>query len=254
MPDRAYRDDMDALRAKADALESELAGRDAELGVLRARVAEQEEILGRLARLAAPGPTAKARRGRWLAVIAVASIATACVADLSRYHDLWGAALRRTPAAVQVTPDPGVLSCSKLGVLMTVDGEDVEVAALGDGDLAGHHYRRDKSRSPWFTVNGDRVYVHGVGDYLPGDLGSTHLSLLTIMVKGDDGGYTLARGGRSLLVVERSDGGRIAGRFEADVSKVAEVTREPPFGTPVVRVRGTFCLQALPADPNDTGP
>jgi hypothetical protein len=98
------------------------------------------------------------------------------------------------------------------------------------------------------------MYVHGVGGYLPGDLGSSTLSLFTIMVKGDHGGYTLARGGRSLFVVDRSDGTRIAGRFEADASKVEDVTREPPFGSPVVRVRGTFCLPAQPANPTDTGP
>jgi hypothetical protein len=90
--------------------------------------------------------------------------------------------------------------------------------------------------------------------FLPGDLGKTSLSLLTIMTKGETDGYTLARGGKSVLEVTRSDGRLIAGRFEADVSKVADTTREPPFGTPVVRVRGTFCLPAYPADPQDTGP
>jgi len=109
-------------------------------------------------------------------------------------------------------------------------------------------------RSPWFTVTGGAIYVHGVGDFLPGDVGTTKLTLFDVMVKGEEGGYTLARGGRSLLEVTRSDRDRIAGRFEADVSKVADVTREPAFGTPVVRMRGTFCLPALPANPRDTGP
>lgn len=44
------------------------------------------------------------------------------------------------------------------------------------------------------------------------------------------------------------------GRFEADMSRVPDVTRKPPFGTPVVRVRGSFCLPFRAGDPRDTAP
>jgi hypothetical protein len=144
--------------------------------------------------------------------------------------------------------------CARPGVRFTLAGEEAFAPAEGPRDLAGHKYRKDGSRSPWLTVNGGPLYVHGVGDYQPGDVGTTRLVLVTVMKKGEHDGYALARDGESRLEVIASDGRFVQGRFEADVSKVADTTRAPPPGTAVVRLRGTFCLPALPADPSDTGP
>ena len=72
--------------------------------------------------------------------------------------------------------------------------------------------------------------------------------------KGAASGYALARDGRSVLEVTGSNREHVWGRFEADVSKVDDVTRRPPFGTPVTRVRGAFCLAAHADDPKDTAP
>jgi hypothetical protein len=194
-------------------------------------------------------------REEWALLAASSITALALVAGwlvVGRAVPIRPAAAATVPVAVvpTATADP----CATPGVHLTVDGAEAAAPARSDRDLAGHKYRRDGSRSPWFTVEGGPLYVHAVGDFLPGDVGHTRLSLFTIITKGETDGYALARGGKSLFEVSRSDGQRIAGRFEADMSKVADTTREPPFGTPVVRVRGTFCLRALPANPKDTGP
>lgn len=242
----AYRDEKESLVARIHELEKELVEQRTEAEALRRRAADRDAV----------------RVPRWLAAMALLAAGAAGAgvvlgAGLGRAH-------AEPPAPPAPTPPPPARAasapsragdpCATPGVRLDVDGEDAFAPAANDRDLAGHKYRRDGRRSPWFTVNGGPVYVHGVGGFLAEDTGATSLSLLTIMTKGDSAGYTLARGGRSLFEVTRSDGKLIAGRFEADVSRVADTTREPPFGTPVVRVRGTFCLPALPANPSDRGP
>ena len=269
----AYRDASEVLRAKVRSLEQTLAAREREIEELKGRAAEQDAVLGGLKEVLERGaasslPTAKPSSRSPLVAGAVAitalTILGGAVALAARPRVVVAAPsaaqgiapANRTDEATAAVPTGDV--CSTAGVKLNVDGSDAFAPATNDRDLAGHKYRKDGSRSPWFTVNqtGDKgpIHVHGVGDFLPGDLGQTSLSLLTITTKGETDGYRLARGGKSFLEVTRSDGKLIAGRFEADVSRVEDTTREPPFGTPVVRVRGTFCLPAFPVNPSDTGP
>jgi hypothetical protein len=241
---------------------ADLENRDVEIGALRRRLADLEPLLARL-KQAVDGAAPRERR-RWPAP---AIISVALVAAIGAGWFLSGRARGIPARAMSISgsspaaraaqaqqPAFAEEACSRLGVRLTVDGADGEATARGEYDLAGHKYRRDGSRSPWFTVHGPPLYVHGVGDFLPGDVGKTQLTLITIMTQGETDGYRLARGGKSLLEVLGSDGKRIYGRFEADISKVEDTTVDPPFGTPVVRARGTFCLPARPADPTDTGP
>lgn len=160
------------------------------------------------------------------------------------------------PVVVVAAPPPAVsleYDCSTPGVRVTIDGEDAFAPAVAAGDVAGRKYRRGGDRLPWLTVNGP-LYVHANGGFLPGDVGTTNLTLFTMRAKGDERGYTLAKDGRSVLTVTSVDDRFVRGHFEADVSKVDDTTRTPAFGTPVVRLRGSFCLPAKPANPNDTGP
>jgi hypothetical protein len=263
-----YRDVEESLLAKNRALEEKLAEREREIEELKRSAAHQDAVFHRLEGvLDAKTTTAPKRR-----IVAVGAAVFTTIAIVGGVVMMAGRARALPPppvapvAAVPLPAAPAEVApviptgdlCATPGVKLNVDGSDAFAPASNERDLAGHKYRRGGSRSPWFTVNltGNTgpLYVHGVGDYLSGDLGTTKLSLLTIMTKGDSGGYTLARGGRSMVEITRSDGKMIAGRFEADVSRVAETTREPPFGTPVVRARGTFCLPAYPANPQDTGP
>lgn len=245
MPD-AYRDSVETLLVRNRALEDELEA-------LKRDAASQEAVFQRLqvaldgkAERRPPKPRVRSLVGCLVAAAAVVGAAFAATQ----------AGRTARAAEPQVVPMPAGDLCATPGVKLTVDGSDAFAPAATTRDQAGHKYRKGGQRSAWFTVNGDEgnLYVHGVGDFLGSDVGPTSLSLLAIVTKGETGGYTLARGGRSFLEVTRSDGAKIAGRFEADMSKVSDTTREPPFGTPVVRVRGTFCLPARPANPNDTGP
>jgi hypothetical protein len=274
----AYRDERVALQARAHQLEDELKRRDAELDELRQRLSEQDAVLARLQGVLARKPPSRPKRWPLFAAGAVAFAGLAAAAMmLGRSR---GAAAAPAPlaapsppaaaSAAEVDTEPATSDafhappptpvaplhdlCDRLGVRLTVDGSEAEAPAVGDRDQAGHKYRRDGTRAPWFNVDGGNLYIHGWGDFLPGDVGTSRLTMLDIMTKGETGGYTLARGGRSVMHVLTSDGKHVSGRFEADMSRVADVTSEPPFGTPVVRVRGNFCLPALPADPNDTGP
>jgi hypothetical protein len=259
----AYRDETDSLLAKNRALEEKLAEREREIEALRARVSDQEAVFDRLENvLDAKSKASRPKRffaiGGGLAA-AVALLGTLAVARSSKVHPLRSAPAVRADVPTNAE-SPTVATndvCATPGVKLTVDGHDVFSPATEERDRAGHKYRRGGSRSPWFTVNSNLengpVYVHGYGDFLAGDLGTTSVAL-TIMVKGETDGYAVARGGKSMLEITRSDGKLIAGRFEADMSKVSDTTREPPFGTPVIRVRGSFCLPAHPADPSDTKP
>ena len=144
---------------------------------------------------------------------------------------------------VIVTPPPPIsleYDCRTPGVRITLDGQDLSksrpqgdpagwlgrqpqdafAAAVTPDDTAGRKYRRGGDRLPWLTVK-------------PGPL---------------------ATDGRSVLAITSVDETFVRGHFEADVSKVDDTTRAPAFGTPVVRLRGTFCLPARPANPKDTGP
>jgi hypothetical protein len=183
------------------------------------------------------------RVGRWLFFGAVLLTGVAAVGV--------SFVARRTTAA---TPPAPLDVCAEPGVHLELEGSALHAGVARERDLAGHKYRRDGSRSPWFTAQGGPLYVHGVGAYLPRDVGTTQLSLLTVKKKGESDGYALANAAQSVLEVQGSNGKHIHGRFEADMSKVADTTRPPPAGAPVVRVRGTFCLPALAADPSDTGP
>jgi hypothetical protein len=266
----AYRDANEGLVAKIRTLEQAVAERDSEIEELKGRAADQDAVLRGLKNLlegkngvnrSATIPASK-RSFVVGAIVATTLAAIGGALVLARHrnavtHDEPAVPLpNKMPNAARSIPTGNL--CSTPGVKLSVDGSDAFAPASNERDLAGHKYRRGGDRSPWFTVNQTAetgpIYVHGVGGYLSQDLGTTSLSLLTIMTKGETDGYTLARGGKSLLEVTRSDGKFIAGRFEADMSKVEDTTREPPFGTPVVRVRGTFCLPALPANPDDTGP
>jgi hypothetical protein len=251
----AYRDEKESLHARIQELEAGLSNRDAELEELRQRSSDQNAVFTRLQSVLDRGAEPARRRWPFVAGTVIAALGILGGSfGLARSRSLPPApkavaAQNAVPAAL-----PAADPCARPGVRLSLGGEDAEALASGDRDLAGHKYRRDGSRSPWLTVEGGPLYVHAVGDFLHGDVGTTQLSLLTIITKGETAGYRLARGGKSVVEVMSSDGKHVSGRFEADVSKVADTTREPPFGTPVVRVRGTFCLPAVPADPTDTGP
>lgn len=162
------------------------------------------------------------------------------------------------PAVVPVAaaaPPPISLEhdCSRPGVRLTLDGEAVFLPAATESDTASRMYRRGGERMPWLTVRGT-TSVHATGGFMPADVGTTNLTLLTLTVRGEESGYRLAKDGRSVLEVTSVDDQHVRGHFEADVSKVADTTRIPPFGTPVTRLRGNFCLPAKSANPRDTGP
>ncbi len=80
------------------------------------------------------------------------------------------------------------------------------------------------------------------------------MSLFRIHAAGESDSYELVHAGNSRLEMTRSDGTVIGGRFEADMHKVSDRTMTPLLGAPIVRVRGTFCVPAMPANPADTGP
>lgn len=258
----AYRDEADAARARVTQLEEKLSERETEVAELRKRLGDQEAVFTRLERVVDRKEDRRSSKrffvtGSILGVVGVLG----GTFSLARAHT--STSLQTAPAILQPVqsaspPTPltplGADVCSHLGVRLTVAGDDAEAPAKDQHDLGGHKYRRDGSRAAFFTVSGGPLYVHAWGDFLPGDTGTTKLTMLDMMTKGETGGYRLARDGKSLLEVQGSDGKRIYGRFEADVSKVDDVTREAPFGTPVSRVRGTFCLPAKPANPSDTGP
>lgn len=272
-----YRDDAEALRARIEGLEARLAERDEELAALREKLASQEGVFEALRGVVAERPRSSGRGVYVLGGVLVGAVALGIAARVG------GAIFARSahavppshpssvvaPAApdslpprepfltpVTATTDP----CERLGVRLTLAGADAEAPARGASDLAGHKYRRGGDRSPWFSVHGQSegrrsgLYVHGVGGFLAGDVGTTELTLFTIMAAGESGGYTLAHGGRSLLEVRGADDKRVWGRFEADVSKVKEPWSPAPFGADVLRVRGTFCLPRRAPDPSDTGP
>lgn len=250
----AYRDETGSLQAKVARLEEALKERDRELEELRRRASDQDAVFAKLKTALDDRPARRSGRGVLVACALIAAGTAAGGIALARARAASPAPRPESQASPAPPPTPAGDPCARLGVHLTLGGEDAEAPASGARDLAGHKYRRGGDRSPWFTVNGGPLYVHGVGDFLPADTGTTRLSLLTVMTKGETGGYTLARDGRSLLEVQGSDGKRVWGRFEADVSKVDDTTRTPPFGTPVTRLRGSFCLPALPANPSDTGP
>jgi hypothetical protein len=232
----AYRDENESLREKNRVLEERI--RDLER---RPRLAKWIVLAGAAVVVTSAAVSAAMTEGRLRAASRVARTAEVSIEERAQ-----------TTTTTAAAPKGDL--CAKQGVSLTVDGSDAFAPVAASGDLAGHKYHRGGNRDAWFTVAGPPIYVHGVGDSLSSDVGTTKLTLMTIMTKGENGGYRLARGGKSFLEVTRSDGKLIAGRFEADMSKVDETTREPPFGTPVVRVRGSFCLPAYPADPSDTGP
>jgi hypothetical protein len=253
----AYRDENATLRATNEQLVRELAARDAELADLRRRRTDQEAVFARLeGALAARRATASRAVPLLLlvggVVLGVGAVSLRGFAGGPRPAP----PLASPPPTPQATPAPGARTdpCATSGVHLTVAGEDAEAPAANARDLAGQKYRKGGDRAPWFTVQGGPLYVHAVGDAMAQDVGVTRLSLLDIRTQGEPMAYRLARDGRSFLEIERADDGKLVGRFEADVSKVEDTTREPPFGTPVVRARGTFCLPRLPANPKDTGP
>lgn len=262
----AYRDELASVLSKNRRLEEELAKRRAEVDELRRRRAEEDELLARLRGVFESRTGDGGARGpRYLgaSVLALAAIAGACLlmprgvslaAPPSGGHGSPATTVAASPQADRDQERRAADPCETPGIRLVVDGDDAVARARGARDLAGHKYRKGGDRSAWFTVEGGPLYVHGVGDFLPGDTGRTRLSLLTVATAGESEGYRLARGGKSFLEVTRSDARFVAGRFEADMSKVADTTREPGFGTPVVRVRGDFCLPALAANPSDTGP
>ncbi len=254
-----YRDEKESLRTRVELLEGELNAKERVVDDLEHRLADQDAVFTRLQTVI--DQRGSRRVGTWFFALAAAFVVVGSAGlrvAASRSAPPAAVAMAAGPAAPAAESAPAVVGgdpCRSPGVHLNVAGEDAEAPAIGDRDLAGHKYRRDGQRAAWFTLqNGGPLYVHAVGDALPADVGTTKLSLLTILTRGASGGYALARDGKSLLEVQGADGQRVWGRFEADVSKVADTTREPPFGTAVVRVRGTFCLPAQPANPSDTGP
>ncbi|MBX3225855.1 MAG: hypothetical protein KIT84_30240 [Labilithrix sp.] len=190
----------------------------------------------------------------WLRTVEIGSVVLGVlVVGATGYA--WG---RNAPApVVQVVAPPPISlehDCSTPGVRVTLDGEDAFAPAVSTNAAASRKYRRGGERMPWLTVHDGPLDVHATGGFMTSDVGATHLTIFTLRVKGEDRGYTLARDGRSVLVVSSVDDAFVRGHFEADVSKVDDTTRTPAFGTPVVRVRGTFCLPAKYADPRDTAP
>ncbi|MFO0736857.1 MAG: hypothetical protein U0270_13310 [Labilithrix sp.] len=144
--------------------------------------------------------------------------------------------------------------CARLGVHFTVDGHDAFAPAVGERDRAGHKYRRGGDRSTWLHVMGSGpITVHASGDFMASDTGRSEHPWLSISVKGEGGSWELARDGRAMMEVTGSDEELVRGRFEADMSHTPD-GRTPAFGSPVTRVRGTFCLRAVPSNPSDTAP
>ncbi len=252
----AYRDDTDSLRARIHHLEEALAVRACELEALRQRSSDENAVFDRLQVALRQKPSPRLRPLAWVGLAVTVGLSGAGFLFVrSRVTPrvsvpLWAEVAAPNVPSPRVADDP----CATLGVRLTVAGEDAGAFAHSEHDRADHKYHRDGTRSPWVTVEGGPISVRIVGDPLRGDVGRTQLSYLTIVTQGETEAYRLARAGKSLMEVTGADGERISGRFEADVSRVAEPTREPPFGTAVVRVRGTFCLPAAPANPSDTGP
>ena len=217
---------------------------------------EEDESVRR--RIAAVETELTRRRRVWpaLALLAIAVSAVANGASLvaSRAHASMPPPpepVKRPPASVGGLA-PGEDPCAVPGVHVTVDGREAFAPARTDRDRGGEKYRRGGARATWLTVNGP-LYVHAWGSDTPRDLGTTKLTMLDLVTEGEKGGYVLAPGGRAVLEVTRADT-HVAGTFEADVARVEEVTHEVPFGTPVVRARGTFCLARVTPNPSDTGP
>ncbi len=159
-----------------------------------------------------------------------------------------------SPVVVNGGADLSSDPCAEMGVRIAMGDHLVNIPANLALDDAGHKYRKDGSRSAWLTANGGPVYVHAVGGALPRDTGSSPLSLFMIRSGPDGHGFALSPRGGSHLDVTVSDGTKIGGRFEAEVSSVASVTQTPALSAPIIHVRGTFCLPALPANPRDTRP
>lgn len=267
---KTYRDETESVHARVAHLEAELAGKTRSVEDLERQLSDQDAVFTRLEGVIDNKDAGGLGRWSFLGGVLLAGVIAAGgtasllhrpsepqhvqtqAPDAPPATSLAPSAPERASAAAP--PPPPLEVCKHPGVHFTLAGGDAIAPAQSERDLGGHKYRRDGSRYPWLTVQGGPLYVHAVGDYLPGDLGTTRLSILTLVTRGDTGGYALAHGGRSSLEVQGSDGTHIYGRFEADVSKVADTTRPAPFGTPVERVRGTFCLPAMRANPSDTGP
>jgi hypothetical protein len=260
----AYRDENESLRARNAELETELADRKARIEELEQKIGDNDAVFERLRGVIDQKPAK-----RWshygvgaLVTLVVLGIAGAGFAlTRSKRAEAAGSPLEppRPQAHAQsqaapATPIDPKNHCERPGIRITVDGSDAEALAVDERDGSGSKYRRNGDRALYFTVNGGNLYIHGWGNDMPGDTGTSDLTLFSIMTKGQDGGYRLARDGRSMLEVIGNDGKNAWGRFEADMSKVDDVTREAPFGTPVVRVRGNFCLPFRKGNPSDTGP
>jgi hypothetical protein len=256
-PMSAYRDEFEALKTKTTQLEEQLEEREARIGNLEQKLAEK-------------GRGWATFGGGVVATLGVVGCAGAMLVLFSARKADAGAVQPQVPAqtelrvpdrlataAASATPvvpvDPANL-CSRLGIRLTVDGSDAEAPAVDKQDASMTKYRKNGDRAVAIHVGGGNLYVHGWGTDMPTNIGSSKMSLFDITTKGESGGYTLARDGRSLLDVQGNDGKNSWGRFEADMSRVDDVTRTPAFGTPVVRVRGNFCLPFRAGDPHDTGP
>ena len=273
----SYRDENESLRARNAQLEAELIEREVRLEALEQKLGDNDAVLDRLRGIV---DQRSPKAGRFTSFACGVLLTVAAVGAVGGVVTVVGA--RRASAAAppaqnapSAAPDrlPPVLVrdshppiddknlCARLGIRVTVDGEDAEAPAKSDADGSGTKYRRNGDRATYFSVggwtrgaDGGNLYVHAWGSDMPGDVGTSKLTLFEIKTKGEPGGYALARDGRSVLEVLGHDGKNAWGRFEADMSRVPDVTRAPPFGTPVVRVRGNFCLPFRPGDPKDTGP
>lgn len=217
---------------------------------------EEDESLRR--RIATIETELAQRRRVWPVLVLMTLAATAAASGASLVAGRTYRASLTPPLPTQRPPanvaslGPGEDPCAVPGVHATVDGREAFAPARTDRDRGGEKYRRGGERATWLTVNGP-LYVHLWGSDAPGDVGTTKLTMLDIVTQGEKGGYALAPGGRAVLEVTRADT-HVVGTFEADVARVQELSREVPFGTPVVRARGTFCVARTTPNPKDTGP
>lgn len=277
-----YRDQNESLRARNEALETEIAERRAELDALR-REAATDRVVVELERLL----DARDRRSRrrWLAGLGTLAAGSAAAVMFRREP---GGVIAPRPIVVAPAPGAGIRPGGGLGglggfgavstepFLRIVLGGATRVFSkteLGRLDgvvslMAGMKYRRGGERSPWITVAETRAWdgpvrsgearelpafsLHAVGGFMPvADGGTTSVDLLSVSSWETRLRYQLVRGGPGVLESTLADG-HLVGRLEATVRAIRDVDQVETG--PDVSLSAWFRLPMQPLDPSDVAP